>query len=205
MTNASRMEQLQERLRQLRSANPGAEGMENTSIDPQLEQKILKERAQHLASFGIEKTAAPQTAAGVDLLIFSHGASRYGVEFSCIESVAPVPRITTLPATPACLLGVAYSKGQVIPVVNLTKLLNAPPVRAAEAAALLILRHGASRLGILASELDEFVREEIDRPPEFPLRFSPAVAELLKGETKTHAVVLNLTGIVETTSEALQL
>ncbi|MFN3652131.1 MAG: chemotaxis protein CheW [Armatimonadota bacterium] len=84
--------------------------------------QILRKRAKVLSQ--------PRSVAGatptVELVVFSLGSERFGVEVSAAREVLPLPPIVPVPHTPPWVVGVAGYRGRVLTVVDLRPLLQLP-------------------------------------------------------------------------------
>ncbi len=60
-------------------------------------------------------------------LVFACGAGLYGVPSELASEVVNLPTLTRVPGAPAHVLGVFALRGEVLPVIDLTRLLGSPP------------------------------------------------------------------------------
>lgn len=109
--------------------------------------RILKERARALAR-PREKVATPADPMG--LLIFSLGAERYAIETPHVLEVVRVQELTPVPGTPPFILGVINHRGQILAVLDLRRLLEAPEGAQPERGVVVALAVGGMTFGILA-------------------------------------------------------
>lgn len=79
-------------------------------------------------------------------LVFAVGSSLYAVPADTASEVVTVPSLTRVPGAPAHLLGVFAHRGEVLPVVDLTRLLGTPGDGAFRRAVLLRTPKGAVAL-----------------------------------------------------------
>lgn len=78
--------------------------------------------------------------------MFAVGSSLYAVPADTASEVVTVPSLTRVPGAPAHLLGVFAHRGEVLPVVDLTRLLGTPLDGAFRRAVLLRTPKGAVAL-----------------------------------------------------------
>ena len=102
------------------------------------------------------------------LLTFQAGGQTYGIDARNVIQVAPYPACTPLPHAPAYIAGLATWRGQTLPVVDLSALLEDTPARPLLSTRLLIvdypLAEGSSRpLGLLAEKAVETIQQEETR------------------------------------------
>ena len=78
-------------------------------------QAILDERARRLA----QRTPPQADAPAIDLLTFTLGPIRYGIEHRFVREVARLISVTPVPGAPDFLLGVTNYRGQVLGLFDL--------------------------------------------------------------------------------------
>ena len=112
-----------------------------------------------------------------------------------IEHVTPVPN------APAFVEGVVFSRGQVVPVINLRARFGFERATVTLRSRLLVVQHEARRVGLLADEAREFIRisDAAIKPPQEAIgglsgNYLDGVATL--GERIV--LILNVREIVET-------
>ncbi len=112
---------------------------------------------------------------------FALGEESLGVTLDQVEEIIELPAVTRVPDAPDYVLGVICLREQVLPLIDLTRLLT---VRGAEGRAremVVLLSFGGSKLGIVVDGIQENVRvreEEILPPPH---TLSDAERERLEG------------------------
>lgn len=75
----------------------------------------------------------------LQLMTFLVAGVRFAVRVDAIRVVAPAPRVAAVPGTPSWLLGVANHRGEVVPVLDLGRLLALPGARPAASPYVLIV------------------------------------------------------------------
>ena len=97
--------------------------MTSALASPSAAAQILRARAQALAR-------PPEHARAADMLLelleFRLAQERYAVETRHVREVVPLKNLTPLPCTPPFVLGLVNVRGQVLPVLDLKKLLDLP-------------------------------------------------------------------------------
>lgn len=133
--------------------------------------RILRQRASQLAR-PIEE---PRPATEVELVAFSIGPARYGIELASVREVLPLPTLVPVPHTPAWVAGVMGYRGRVLAVVDLGQFLASPggPQGPEEVTGrhLLVLELPEMLVGMLVDSLHGIVS------PETALLPSPAGTE----------------------------
>jgi chemotaxis-related protein WspB len=99
------------------------------------------------------------------LLTFQAGAQTYGIDVRNVIQLAPYPACTPLPHAPAYIAGLATWRGQTLPVIDLSALLDGTPARPLLSTRLLIVDYpcpkgGTRPLGLLAGKAVETIKQE---------------------------------------------
>jgi chemotaxis signal transduction protein len=117
-----------------------------------------------------------------------------------LEHVTPVPN------APAFVEGVVFSRGQVVPVINLRARFGFERAAMTLRSRLLVVQHESRRVGLLADESREFIRisDAAIKPPQEAIgglsgNYLDGVATL----GQRIVLVLNVREIVETMPTAL--
>lgn len=88
---------------------------------PEEVRRILRERALSLAR---PQETAPAPSEGPELVVFSLGEERYGIEAAHVHQVVPLRELTRVPCTPPFVLGVINHRGRILAVLDLRRFLN---------------------------------------------------------------------------------
>lgn len=99
------------------------------------------------------------------LLTFQAGGQTYGIDARNVIQVAPFPAYTPLPHAPAYIAGLATWRGQTLPVIDLSVLLDGTPARALLSTRLLVVDYpsaegGSHPLGLLVEKAVEIVKQD---------------------------------------------
>ncbi len=113
-------------------------------LSPEEATRILKERAQALARPQEEVSAPAET---LDLLVFSLGGERYGIEAAHVVDVLRLRELTPVPGTPPFVLGVMNHRGRIVAVLDLPKLLELPGHGSAEDSRVVAVEAGGMSFG----------------------------------------------------------
>jgi purine-binding chemotaxis protein CheW len=157
---------------------------------PEDARRVLEERARLLARPPQQDADAGDR---LELLVFSLGGERYGVDASRVVAVlAPVPA-TPLPGTRAGLVGVVNHRGEVLAVVDLRGLLGAAPaVEAASEGRIVVVDAGGAALGFRADEVIGLVRAEASGPAPQPARPERGLPGWIRGVTGGMVSIVDL-------------
>jgi purine-binding chemotaxis protein CheW len=136
-----------------------------TEPPPAEVQRILGERAKVLARV-LEQDPTPTEV--LDLLVFSLGEERYGIELDHVLEVIPFRGLTPVPCTPPVVLGVANHRGQILPVMDLRQILELAGKGATNDGRIVAVQAGGMTFGIFAETVAGTVRmaaQEVSLPP----------------------------------------
>lgn len=115
----------------------------------QTKEEILNERAKKTAFKAFDQ----QHAHTIDVLQFSLYPALFGIKQSYITEVFTLTDITSLPGTPAFIMGVVNRKGKVICIINLKEVLHVKSVGLTEMNKIICLKKGNTEFGIVADAL----------------------------------------------------
>jgi len=90
-------------------------------------------------------------------ILFSVAGTTYGVESQLVRHIEMIEQVTPVPNAPAFIEGVVFSRGQVVPVLNLRVRFGFDRVERDLRARLLVVEVGGRLLGLLADDAREFV------------------------------------------------
>jgi purine-binding chemotaxis protein CheW len=120
---------------------------------------MLEELRKQLKSrLGDEYT--PETAGireGLQFLAFRSGMQDMLVGIECVFEIIMPPPITFLPKAQSEVEGVIALRGEILPLVNLRRLLGMPDGQHIPSARVLVVRHDDDVFGIIVDEIKEFV------------------------------------------------
>ena len=140
-----------------------------------------------------------------DYILFAVAGASYAVPGRQVQHMEMVEQITPVPNAPPFVEGVVFSRGQVVPVINLRARFGFDRTEVNARSRLLIVQHGNRSIGLLADEAREFITiaDASIHPPNEALgnlsgRYLDGVAML--GERIV--LVLNVREVVESTPVA---
>lgn len=102
-------------------------------------------------------------------VLFSLADTAYAVSSRDVERMEMVDHVTPVPNTPAFVDGVVFSRGRVVPAVNLRQRFGFVRVPYDPKTRLIIVAHGERVVGLIVDSAREFVTisaESIQPPPE---------------------------------------
>jgi len=151
--------------------------------------------------------AAPEAAAAVQsYILFGVAGTTYAIRSHQVLHIEMIDHVTPVPNAPVFVEGVVFSRGQVVPVINLRARFGFERAAFTLRSRLLVVQHEGRRVGLLADESREFIRisETAVRPPQEAIgglsgNYLDGVATL--GERIV--LVLSVRELVETVPTAL--
>lgn len=127
------------------------------------DQAILDDRAQRLAR---PPTAETPTDT-VGLLKFDLARERYAIETTFVRRIARLPRISPVPGVPDHFVGVINLNGEIVPIIDLRRLLGTSGGDSTESQRVIVLGRDRAELGIIVDATDEISTiniELLDKP-----------------------------------------
>ena len=119
---------------------------------PQRAAAIMDERARALARAPLPPEVRSDQR---DALIFRSGGGRYAIETRCVREIARMTHIVCLPSGAELFLGVTNLGGEILPVVDLDKLLAGSANRPAERHWLIVLGEDRAEFAIAAEAVEQ--------------------------------------------------
>lgn len=113
-------------------------------------QRILHERALELAA---ELAGTQSLDQGIDVVEFLLAHERYGIECSCVREVYPLEFLTSVPCTPAFVLGIVNLRGEIVSVIDVRKFFDLPQTGLPDLSKILVLDTGSMVFGVLADAI----------------------------------------------------
>jgi len=109
--------------------------------------RILHERALALAAESGKVQAHDERIEVVEFLLANEC---YAVESSYVREVCPLENLTTLPCTPAFVLGIVNLRGEILSVIDVRKFFDLPETGLPDLNKIIVLESGNIIFGILA-------------------------------------------------------
>jgi purine-binding chemotaxis protein CheW len=149
---------------------------------------------------------ASTPAAAQAYILFGVAGTTYALRSHDVLHIEMLEHVTPVPNAPAFVEGVVFSRGQVVPVINLRARFGFERAASTLRSRVLVVQHDTRRVGLLADESREFIRisNEAIKPPQVAIgglsgNYLEGVATL--GERIV--LVLNVREIVETVPTAV--
>jgi chemotaxis signal transduction protein len=104
-----------------------------------------------------EKAALPEPAKAQTYILFGVAGTTYAVPSPQVQHIEMVEQITPVPNAAHAVEGVVFSRGQVVPVINLRARFGFNRTAINQRSRLLVVQQGTRSVGLLADEAKEFV------------------------------------------------
>lgn len=151
--------------------------------------RVLEERARTLAR---PRTSAPAPVQALELLVFSLGEERYGIETVHVLEVVPLRGLTPVPCVPDFVAGVVHHRGRILPVLDLGRFVGFGARASAETGRVVSLEVGVMTFGILADSVAGIVQASAEELAPPPLRDEAGGRTFLRGMTADRVAVLDV-------------
>ena len=135
-------------------------------------------------------------------ILFGVAGTAYAVPSHRVEHMEMVEQITPVPNSPHSVEGVVFSRGHVVPVINLRARFGFERTALSPRTRLLVVQHGSRRVGLLADEAREFVtipEASIQPPGEAIGNLSGSYLDGVATLGTRIVLVLNIGEVVEST------
>jgi chemotaxis signal transduction protein len=108
------------------------------------------------------------SAATQAYILFGVAGTTYAIRSQDVLHIEMIEHVTPVPNAPPFVEGVVFSRGQVVPVINLRARFGFERAGVTPRSRLLVVQHEARRIGLLADESREFIRisDESIKPPQ---------------------------------------
>ena len=128
--------------------------MKETQRQEQLE-AVWRERANRLSRRLDDGTAADNSAL---VIVLGIGRERFGVDLSDVAEVLPPVNPTPVPGAPAVFAGVINHHGEILPVIDLRRLLGMGSLPEGERARIILLRRDGREIGLQTDSVEQIRR-----------------------------------------------
>jgi chemotaxis signal transduction protein len=104
-----------------------------------------------------EKAHSAEAVKVQTYILFLVAGTSYAVPSQQVQHMEMVEQVTPVPNAPRFVEGVVFSRGQVVPVINLRARFGFERTAINQRARLLVVQHGSRSVGLLADEAREFI------------------------------------------------
>jgi purine-binding chemotaxis protein CheW len=135
--------------------------------------EMLAEAADH------DVASAPEVE--LELFCMEMGGERFAVEAGLVHEVVRLPPFTPLPGMPPFLLGVAAHRGEVLPVVDLARLMGRGEAHLHNRSRVAVVRMEGMVVALLADQVEGLTRVKAAMLEPAPVGATARGAEFLAG------------------------
>lgn len=136
----------------------------------------LKQRAQQYAQPSKQQATYQEQLEQVhQLLTFTLGSERYGIDVTVVTSVRSIGKLTRVPGAPAFYRGVVNIRGQIITVLDLRILLSLGMDTTQIPPELIVVKNQSLELAILADHVADVERIPVDAVEPIDIKYARGV------------------------------
>ncbi len=151
------------------------------------DRNILEERARQLAKPLDERVDEE----GENMVVFALGDERYAVEATVVREIRRLGGITPLPGVPPFVMGITNVRGEILSVLDLTKILHLPEKPYDEAAQMVVLSDGRMTFGVAVHGLHGTQRLSLEGLQKDPIQGDGPAKKFLCGVRPDRLIVLD--------------
>ena len=152
-----------------------------------------------------EKALPAESAKTQTYIVFVVAGTSYAVPSHLVQHMEMVEQVTPVPNAPRFVEGVVFSRGQVVPVINLRARFGFERTTINQRARLLVIQHGSRNVGLLADEAREFITiadGSIQPPGDAIGNLSGSYLDGVATLGQRIVLILNIREVVESTPVA---
>lgn len=174
---------------------------DQNSAAPHPDTELLRRRARALAS----PLPAPQAyGPRQDLLAFSLGGDRFGLDATFVREIVRVGEESALPMMPPCVLGIMSVRGRLVALIDLAVLLGLRELRIGDRAHVVICAGDGREFGFLVGHVDLIRRAPAGEIHPGLATLTDARARCTAGVTEDCLVVLDGRAIMREAERAIE-
>jgi purine-binding chemotaxis protein CheW len=137
-------------------------------------------------------------------ILFELAGTTYAVPSGNVQQLEMIEHITPVPNAPAAVDGVIFSRGQVIPAINLRTRFGFPKIEYDLRTRLIVVEADERRVGLIVDTAREFKKipaAAISPPPETLSGLSGQYLDAIATIGERLILLLNLTEVIKTVDE----
>ena len=159
------------------------------------EKTILQERAQSIV--GRKKAENKENAETITVVEFLLMPERYAIEEKYISEVFFLKEITSIPGTPAFVMGVINLRGKIISVINLKSLFNLKDRGLTDLNKVIVIQNDSMKFGIVSDAIVGSKTITLSNLSPPPITLQSNGAEFILGVTSDGLILLNIIQILQ--------
>ena len=129
------------------------------------------------------------------LVTFVLGQEEFAVDISSVREINRMLQITSVPQAPECVHGIINLRGRIIPVIDLSKVFNWPPVQLNQNSRIIVVEVRGRTLGFTVDRVNEVMRLDrslIEPAPDMGNQIDRAYVEGVGKMNDRLVILLNL-------------
>jgi purine-binding chemotaxis protein CheW len=134
-----------------------------------------------LLANAVDHDSAAAAEPDLELFCMDMGGERFAVEATLVHEVVRLPPVTPLPGAPPFLLGVCAHRGEVLPVVDLPRLMGRGEARITVRTRIAVVRFEGMVVALLTDQVEGLTRLRASLLEPAPVGATARGAEFLAG------------------------
>ena len=156
-------------------------------------QAILDARAESLSQTSLAERLQIRH---IDVLEFVLSGERFAVEAKMVKEANKLKHVTSLPGAPDFILGLLNFRGQILPLLDLRKILELAPASQRNELQIMVVESRACQLGLAVDEITGILSIPEDEIQSAAQIASPSLAPLLKGIRCDRLAILDIEALL---------
>lgn len=125
-------------------------------------------------------------------IVFKVGNEFYAIDVSYVDNIIQMPVITRVPTAPKCFKGIINLRGEIIPIMSLSRRMNSVEDTISQKSSVIILDMGEGKfMGVTVDEVKEVLTLR-DSDIEEPSPFLKKAVTLVKGVAKKEDELISI-------------
>lgn len=149
---------------------------------------ILEQRARRLAA---PLAADARSRRMLELVVFTLGGGRYGLETRHVREVTRLKEFTPTPGVPDFVMGLTSIRGEFLALIDLRPFLRLPTQGLSDLSYIIICGTDRAEFGILADTVHDVVTLDAEEIIPAPASLAGGAADHLRGVTREALAVLD--------------
>lgn len=133
-------------------------------------------------------------------IIFKLNHELYGIDIAMVSSIEQEQNVVRVPNVPRCIKGIINLRGEIIPVYDLCKKFDCPPVPQGKSQ-LIITRTGTMQVAIEVEEISEIHEISVEEISEVPKIIQGSKTSYIKEIAKMEKQLVIILDVNELVSE----
>lgn len=158
------------------------------------DKEILLERAKKVA--GRKENNILKSENTISVVEFLLSPERFAIEEKYVSEVLSLKEITSIPGTPAFVMGVINLRGRIVSIINLKTLFNLKERGLTELNKVIILNDEKTEFGIVSDSISGNKTINLQTLSSPPLTLNTIESDNIKGITPDGLIILNAANLL---------